>query len=277
MVCRAICSALDQTLAPTEVIVVDDGTPQPIPLKALPDDKRVHLIRLEANLGPAAARNAGIAVAKGEWIAFLDSDDFWYPNKLATQSKLAQTVDDQDRVVFVTGWATIREGRISSMIAPRGANGLHDFALGCWFCPGSTSLLHRSVFELVGPFDADLRRLEDYEWHLRFGRVGGRLAVTDQAMAGISWSAKKPTDSVDSAIRSIAERYLDSGSSDYLLDREARNHMRAYLKLVQASVLWYANRKLSALPRFVQSLVANPRLTVQNCRLHRALPIEVVS
>jgi hypothetical protein len=49
--------------------------------------------------------------------------------------------------------------------------------------------------------------------------------------------------------------------------------MRAYLKLVQASMLWYANRKLSALAIFVHSLVANPRLTIQNSKLHRALPI----
>jgi hypothetical protein len=88
--------------------------------------------------------------------------------------------------------------------------------------------------------------------------MGGRLIVTDQALSGSSWGAHKPAPFLDSAIGRTAAQYLSSCSPDYLADREARSYMWAYLKLVQASVLWRANRKLSALPSLIQSLAANP-------------------
>jgi glycosyltransferase involved in cell wall biosynthesis len=271
---RAVCSALDQTLAPAELIVVDDGSPQPIAREVFPDDTRIKLLRIDINSGPAAARNAGIAAAEGEWIAFLDSDDFWYPHKLDTQWKVVQTADDQERTVFVTGWTKIWKGRTSCLVIPRGAENLRDFALGCWFSPGSTAFVRREAFDRVGLFDAGLRRLEDYDWYLRFGRLGGRLVVIDQALAGVEWHALKQTRDLDSAIRRLKEQYLSRASLDYLADRKVRGRLRAYLKLVQASVLWRTNRKISAVTFLMESLVANPRLTLQNSLLHYTAPVE---
>jgi len=81
---RAISSVLAQTLSPLEIIVIDDGSTDDGPEKALKfKDSQITLIQQE-NKGPGAARNAGLARARGKYIAFLDADDEWYPPFLET-------------------------------------------------------------------------------------------------------------------------------------------------------------------------------------------------
>lgn len=82
---RAVGSALDQTLAPLEVLIVDDGSTDNTAEVAVDigqRDPRVRLIRLQRNGGPAVARNAGLQVARGSWIAVLDADDAIVPERL---------------------------------------------------------------------------------------------------------------------------------------------------------------------------------------------------
>jgi glycosyltransferase involved in cell wall biosynthesis len=81
---RAVDSVLAQTCAPKEIIVVDDGSPDDLRSLMAPYDDRVTLFRKE-NGGAASARNLGIEKATGEFIAFLDADDYWEPAKLARQ------------------------------------------------------------------------------------------------------------------------------------------------------------------------------------------------
>jgi hypothetical protein len=81
---RSIQSALGQTVVPDEIIVVDDGSTDGSAAVARTFGSRMRVIEQE-NAGAAAARNRGIAAASGEWIAFLDSDDEWHPEKLQRQ------------------------------------------------------------------------------------------------------------------------------------------------------------------------------------------------
>ncbi|WP_448811701.1 glycosyltransferase family 2 protein [Agromyces bauzanensis] len=81
---EAVESAVSQIPPPLEVIVVDDGSAEPI---AVPENPLVRVIRQD-NAGPSAARNRGIREARGDLIAFLDADDVWYPGKLAAQVAL---------------------------------------------------------------------------------------------------------------------------------------------------------------------------------------------
>jgi glycosyltransferase involved in cell wall biosynthesis len=273
LVSRAIYSTLDQTLAPDEVILVDDGSLQPLERTGLPDDNRVRLVRLATNSGPAIARNAGVAGAKGEWIAFLDSDDFWYRDKLARQLAVAAAIGDKAKVVVITGWSNFRNGRISSAILPRPATRLQDFAMGCWFCPGSTAFMHRSVLDLIGPFDGSLRRLEDYDWYVRFGAQGGRLVVIDDILAGISYGHSPTLSHVLDAVSRISARYLDQQSVAYIRDPVARRQVKSYLSLVQASALWRGKVIIPAIISLLRTFAANPRLRLQNAALHRPLPV----
>src|SRR4051812_20102412 len=82
LVAGAIDSAFAQTYAPLEVIVIDDGSQDGT--AEIVEERYGSRVRLlsQANAGPSAARNAGIAIARGNWIAFLDADDVWIPEKL---------------------------------------------------------------------------------------------------------------------------------------------------------------------------------------------------
>lgn len=85
---EAIGSVLAQTMGELELIVVDDSSPDDTLARARAaagDDPRVIIMALETNAGAAAARNAAIRAARGRYIAFLDSDDLWYPDKLERQ------------------------------------------------------------------------------------------------------------------------------------------------------------------------------------------------
>lgn len=87
----SIQSVLDQTFTDWELLVIDDCSPEP--LKPIVDrfrDARIHYIRLEQNSGVAQARNRGIQAARGRYIAFLDSDDLWLPEKLEKQLQFMQ-------------------------------------------------------------------------------------------------------------------------------------------------------------------------------------------
>ncbi|HML30859.1 MAG TPA: glycosyltransferase, partial [Hyphomicrobium sp.] len=109
---RAIRSALQQTIRELEIIVVDDASTDDsvrVARDYAARDNRIQLIELRANAGPAGARNAGLEVAKGEWVAILDSDDFMHPERLQrlvqeAQSSAAEICAD-DLVVFGAGLA----------------------------------------------------------------------------------------------------------------------------------------------------------------------------
>ena len=88
---RAVCSVFNQTQHPDELIIIDDGShdlenhdvkttlhDSPIPVRAIQ----------QPHLGVSAARNHGVSLSSGDWVAFLDSDDEWFPNKLKIQSKI---------------------------------------------------------------------------------------------------------------------------------------------------------------------------------------------
>src|SRR3990170_700697 len=79
----AVASVLGQTFGDFELLIVDDGSSDDLaPILALPSrDARIQVIRHGHNRGPAAARNTGIKHAKGDYIAFLDSDDVWNRDK----------------------------------------------------------------------------------------------------------------------------------------------------------------------------------------------------
>jgi glycosyltransferase involved in cell wall biosynthesis len=120
MVDRALGSVLNQTYRDVEVIVVDDcssdDTEQVI---ARIDDTRIRYMRHEINRGAPAARNSGFAAARGMYVAFLDSDDEWLPEKLEKQLNLFHIAPDTVGVVYA-GFSYVYEktGEIISEIIP---------------------------------------------------------------------------------------------------------------------------------------------------------------
>ncbi|MGA2400840.1 MAG: glycosyltransferase [Syntrophobacteraceae bacterium] len=167
---EAVRSVLDQKDAPEdlEIIVVDDGSTDNTgeALATLPG--KFGYIRHEHS-GVSAARNLGISISSGEWIAFLDSDDLWLPGKLRAQMNFFS--DNPDVLLCQTGEIWIRNGR---RLNPRK---YHQKPQGYCFplllerCLVSPSAVvaHRRLFDLVGLFDESLPACEDYDLWLRIG------------------------------------------------------------------------------------------------------------
>lgn len=163
---RAITSVLDQTFPVHEVIVVDDGSTdgtsawlaqQPLPVKYI----------TQANHGVSYARNRGIESATGTWIALLDSDDYWHPGKLATQTQ-ALGLQPYSRFCHCDElW--IRNGkRVNPKLKHKKQGGqVFEQCLPLCAISPSAALIHRDVFLDHGLFDESLPACEDYDLWLR--------------------------------------------------------------------------------------------------------------
>lgn len=164
---RAVESALNQTYRKTEVIVVDDGSDEKAG-EILKDLNAVNLkIIYQTNKGPAAARNGGVEESKSEWLAFLDSDDFWLPDKLTKQVDFHR--NNQNILISQTDEEWIRNGIKVNPKKYHLKQGGDIFAISLERCMISPSavMIHRRLFEEMGGFDETLPVCEDYDLWLR--------------------------------------------------------------------------------------------------------------
>lgn len=165
----AVESVLAQKEASFELIVVDDGSEDDTPRMLAAYGEAVHTIRLARPSGVSAARNAGIQASRGEWIAFLDSDDLWLPGKLRAQ--LEYFNEHPQMRICQTDEIWVQNGR------RRNPRRYHAKPSGWCFerllerCLVSPSavMVHRTLFEEVGLFDESLLACEDYDLWLRIG------------------------------------------------------------------------------------------------------------
>lgn len=172
----AVESALSQSVTPDEIIVVDDGSTDQTSDCVRKFGSRVNLIS-QPNGGAAAARNRGIAAAHGEAIALLDADDLMAPQRLELQ-RAVLTCDpncaialgrqltfrsEPDRIALDSGMAS------QSAVRPG-------------FVP-SAAMIRTSVFDLVGPFDAELRIGDFLDWITRAQSRGAPIKTMEQVVA----------------------------------------------------------------------------------------------
>jgi glycosyltransferase involved in cell wall biosynthesis len=168
---EALKSVLAQDYDEYEVILVDDGSTDRT--AEIAEAHRVRVLR-QANRGPAGARNAGVALARGEFLAILDADDLWPPERLSRQvAHLRENSCDGLVMGLTEAFVTPGQERPAHYppIADAGPYPGHP----------STMLVRRGIFERVGPFDESLRLSEDLDWlaRARDADVGiGRLDCT---------------------------------------------------------------------------------------------------
>jgi glycosyltransferase involved in cell wall biosynthesis len=171
---EAIESAAWQTLPPHEIIIVDDGSNDcSVSIASSAGDVRI--IR-QSNLGVGAARNAGIAACSGEFIALLDADDIWLPDKLLRQAA-ALNGDASAGYALGRHRSFLADGCSipASYIAEALGESAHSPLPSSWF-------VRRSVFEQVGPFNPRYRVAEDIEWIGRASNMGVRFTTVDEVL-----------------------------------------------------------------------------------------------
>ena len=153
----ALDSVFAQTYALLDVIVVDDRSTDATCEVAARHQDRLTLVR-QANAGPASARNAGITLAKGELIAFLDADDLWVPEKLRTQ--VAYLSAHQDCLCVAARFRQIVEPDAEEYVRNR-KDWLTDSQASRFL---GTLLVRKSVFDVVGLLYPQFRVGEDVDW-----------------------------------------------------------------------------------------------------------------
>jgi len=261
---RAMESVKAQGIADLEVILGDDAsTDSTVELASglLPGLK---VARLSTNRGASAARNAALKLAKGDYIAFLDSDDEWAPGKLEVQIRFLE----EHPYVGLCGSGHLLVSRDGERIPYPGKNPADwrkELHIAESFHGASTSVVRREVLESVGFFDENLRVLEDWDWLLRISQKYP-IHVLPEQLAIIH--ENNPSDA-DETARSLsyfltkhAEEFLVYGSghaakvNSQHYENAARTFFRHKRSAEGSALLWKS--WISAPLRNPQSLAAFP-------------------
>ncbi|MES2284310.1 MAG: glycosyltransferase family 2 protein [Bacteroidota bacterium] len=190
---RSIDSALNQTYKEIEVIVIDDNNEDDVfrketieLMKEYSDNPKVHYLKHKFNKNGSAARNTGILYSKGDYIALLDDDDCFLPRKVEYQVDMLEGSINFDAVCC--NYVKIYKKYIYkvSKIELKG-EGVYTCELLSGkldFAAGSTILVRKSVFQKIGLFDESFKRHQDWEFLIRFFRIG-KLGFVDEVLTQI--------------------------------------------------------------------------------------------
>ena len=178
-----IQSVLDQSYKNTEIIVIDDGSTDNTQevIKRFKQDVSYYY---QDNSGPSASRNRGLEIAKGKYVAFLDADDLWLPNKLEMQ--VSNILSDPNIGIVGCGYSiSDADGKTIRLNVVRKNYKNHEkllMALSIYqIIPGSSSgvLIPKECFEKVGVFDVSLKIGEDWDMWLRIAKEYKVVFVED--------------------------------------------------------------------------------------------------
>ena len=183
-VAEAVRSALEQTLPPTEVIVVDDASHDGTESVLEPYRDRITFIAREENGGEGAAKNTGIEAASGEFVVFLDADDIFLPQRLEALGAFAVARPDLD--ILTTDAYLVHDGQRLRRAYEQGFSfEVDDQRRGILernFILGHTAV-RRSRLVAVGGFDEAIRRTTDWDLWLRMIFAGSRAGLIDAPLS----------------------------------------------------------------------------------------------
>ena len=262
---RTVVGALAQRDVELELVIVNDGR-RPLPQDLLePADDRVRIIDMSEHHGVAWARNAGIEVAEGEWIALLDDDDLWSPEKLASQLRACAS--------GAAGWSYAAGVYVDEQLVPfqalpaPAATGLLERLYRHQVIPGACSnvVVEATLLRELGGFDPQLHQLADWDLCLRLAERSPVAPVEDVLLAYVQHRASMlitaPAPIFQEYDRFLAKHRAGASRHGCALDpesfafwtvdrlekagqrrRASRESLRAALRYRQASLLLNAAR-----------------------------------
>jgi glycosyltransferase involved in cell wall biosynthesis len=238
LVKRAVHSALKQTFPRIEVVVVIDG-PDGCTRKELAtiSDSRLRVIELPQRVGGSDARNRGMDSARGEWIALLDDDDEWLPEKISAQMKLARSSSFRYPIVSSRLFLRTSQG---DLVLPRKLPftpicdyllARNDWSYGEGLLQTTTLLFPKDLYKLV-PFKSGLPRHQDLDWVLR---------ATQQEGAGIEFAPEPLAIWYKAEQRkSVSSTANWRGSYEWIGSVHEMITPRAYGTFIASDVAWQA-------------------------------------
>jgi len=258
---RALQSLLDQTFKHFEVIVCDDGSTQDVHSVVAPFIGPLHLAyrRIDNSGGPARPRNVAISMAHGDWISFLDSDDWWDRDRMATVvAALDDSVDllyHPLRFVAIPGRPS-RRGMQRAVGTRMRCDALRHMALFGNPIPNSAAVVRRSLLDSIGGIceDRSIVAYEDFDTWLRLVEIGARIRFLDRTL-GSYWIGAD-------GISAISERQIEKHVA--LFNR----HLAHFDPGFQATAEACHNYTVGSM----WSRVGSPRLALEHLRRAKGLP-----
>lgn len=252
---RALRSVLAQDLPQLEILIIDDASSDDtLQLVEAIDDERIHITALKDNVGPGAARNVGLELARGEYVAFLDADDWWLESKLSKQYALIRS---NGRVSLVTCDSIYRtptgelKRRSHEVLPPVAGPDTWKTLLAYNFMPTPTVMARRETLLGVGGFNRELEFGEDLDLWIRVSLKGEVAVVREVLVEIVEWSG-----SLTGLIRHTQPDYVIPFVTRYIeaqADRLTASEVRAirgrrYYE--SGTVLFYGGHTIASLRYF---------------------------
>lgn len=186
-ICESLASVFAQTFPSYEVILVNDGSPDTVDLERVLAPYRDSLVYIrQENRGPGGARNTGIVAARGEYVAFLDSDDKWLPEYLAEQLRVLTQDPGLDLIyadAVLFGDAATAGRRFMQNSPSRGMVTFDSLVRGESHVITSCVVARRRALLDAGSFDEQYFHAEDFDLWLRLAHRGGRITYQERVLA----------------------------------------------------------------------------------------------
>lgn len=250
---RAINSVLNQTFQDFEILVIDDDSSDNTESTVNRiNDKRIFYYKHAKNLGPAAARNTGLKIAKGDYFAFLDSDDEWMLNKLENQMSIFKNSNPNLGLVYVKSVLHKRHKLRTHLPynwLQRNEGFIYQDLLKLNFIDTPATMIKKEVINEVGMFDENFQCLEDYDLFLRIAKkyeialVNEDLLITHYSFDGVN--EKNLLNHAETLLK-ITEKHIE--------DYREKPSIYANRLMIIADLFFQAKDLIASEKYFVESL-----------------------
>jgi glycosyltransferase involved in cell wall biosynthesis len=253
---RAISSVLTQTFEDFELLVVDDAsTDRTRQVVHQIRDDRIRFIAHKANKGGSAARNTGIKQAEGNYIAFLDDDDEWLPNKLQRQVELLDAADQEVGAVYSGFYFVMQQNKSTVKKYLPCHNGVlyHELLAQNLIKTATTVVVREECLEKAGFFDEMLPSCQDWDMWIRIARRH-KFVFVKEALCTVYVHGKQISTDLQAKIAG-RERMIDKYYYELLRNKTA---FSLHLKRVGA-LCCLANDWKKGMRCFVKSIINQPK------------------